>query len=129
MLSEPPKPPERLNKIAQDVWNSITRDKPGNWFDNGNLPLLEDYCNAIVECWRLDEEVELMRSEPPEGYRPDEIITLAGRLERSRDMIVKRKLSLAVKLKLSQSSIVRRDNATELQKQDGSQKLYLYQPK
>lgn len=48
-----PEPPERIGARASEIWREIVAAKAPDFFDAGNLPLLEQYCVAIAAAERL----------------------------------------------------------------------------
>jgi hypothetical protein len=44
-----PEPPEHLSQEARKLWVRILTSKPSDWFDEGNLPILAQYCDLVAE--------------------------------------------------------------------------------
>jgi hypothetical protein len=44
-----PQPPEHLSQEARKLWARILASKPSDWFDEGNLPILAQYCDLVAE--------------------------------------------------------------------------------
>jgi phage terminase small subunit len=44
---DPPKAPKHLSREAKTIWTSIVQSRPADFFDAGNLPLLEQYCSVV----------------------------------------------------------------------------------
>ena len=42
-------PPEWLSDSAKNVWRDVVSSKPSDWFGADSAPLLEAYCNTVVE--------------------------------------------------------------------------------
>lgn len=47
----PPKPPKGLSRRATAIWREVTAARAGDFFDEGSLPLLRQYCvmSALAE--------------------------------------------------------------------------------
>lgn len=43
------RPPDDLSVEECEVWARITATKPGEWWDAGSVPLLSQYCRAVVQ--------------------------------------------------------------------------------
>ncbi len=43
-----PPPPKHLAREARAVWRETVRSRPADFFPTGVLPLLEDFCVAVV---------------------------------------------------------------------------------
>ncbi len=101
-VRRPPKPPAGLSVAAADLWTSNTSSLPADFFRPGDLPLLEAYCIAADRKRWIDAEILkdgiVVEGAPHPGLRMsrDEAGLLA---------------TLAVKLRLCQSSRTRPDNA------------------
>lgn len=100
---KPPSPPAGLSKSASALWVSITESLPPIFFMPGDLPLLKSYCIASDRKDVVDEgilsEGAMFQGEPHPGLKVsrDEAALMA---------------SLAVKLRLCQSSRTRPDSAS-----------------
>jgi hypothetical protein len=44
-----PQPPEHLSPEARTLWVRILASKPCDWFEEGNLPILAQYCDLVAE--------------------------------------------------------------------------------
>jgi hypothetical protein len=44
-----PEPPEHLSQEARKLWARILASKPSDWFEEGNLPILAQYCALVAE--------------------------------------------------------------------------------
>jgi hypothetical protein len=49
-----PEPPERLTGRQKVIWREVVMSKASDWWDNGNLPLLESYVCAVEELERVN---------------------------------------------------------------------------
>ena len=50
-------PPGRLTVDEKRIWNKLVDDKPGEWFCEDNLVLLEQYCKVVM---RLNGFIDLL---------------------------------------------------------------------
>lgn len=102
-------PPETLNIREQEIWNSIIRSKPADWFDAGSLLLLARYCVGMNQAEKLEE---ILRATPTEDAKRLEtrVITLYGSL-----------VTLATKLRLSVQAAVDRRSRILDEKGPGEQ--------
>jgi phage terminase small subunit len=102
-LRKPPSPPSGLSPAATDLWQSITKSLPVDFFQPGDLPLLQGYCIATDRKDQIDAAVMregiVLNGEAHPGLRisRDEASLMA---------------SLAVKLRLCQSSRTRPESAS-----------------
>jgi hypothetical protein len=44
-----PESPEHLTPEARKLWARILASKPSDWFEEGNPPILAQYCDLIAE--------------------------------------------------------------------------------
>lgn len=72
---DPPKPPKELTRAAKAYWRKITGCKPADFFDEGSLPLLADYCRA---CARADQLDAALGEDAPDAEWLDSYKKLAG---------------------------------------------------
>lgn len=102
-LRKPPPPPAGLSPPAADLWKSIASSLPAEFFQPGDLPLLQAYCTASARKEEIDALVltqgVMFNGEAHPGLRisRDEAGLMA---------------SLAVKLRLCQSSRTRPESAS-----------------
>lgn len=102
-ISKAPNPPAELTAGAAKLWREITKELPANFFKAGDLPLLQSYCTAFDRKNQIDKLIAghgvFFDGEPHPGLRisRDEAALMA---------------SLAVKLRLCQSSRTRPDSAS-----------------
>lgn len=87
-------------------WTEIVNAQAADWFQSGDLPLLEAYCRAIVQYRRVSADIEngngglgapFTLEGSHGGMQPNPIYSLQDRLARQM-------ATLAVKLRLSQST-------------------------
>jgi phage terminase small subunit len=98
-----PAPPPELNEAAAKIWKDIVKSWPTEYFRAGDLPLLQAYCTAADRKNQIDKLIAehgvMFEGEPHPGLKVsrDEASLMA---------------TLAVKLRLSQSSRIRADSAS-----------------
>ncbi len=97
-----PAPPIGLSDASADLWDSITKSLPADFFRPGDLPLLESYCVSHDRKRKLDALVLA------HGVFFDGEVHPAMKASRDEAGIM---ASLAVKLRLCQSSRTRPDAA------------------
>lgn len=85
-------PPENFPLAESEVWRAVVATKPVDWFQADSIPLLSEYCRAVVMCDRLAARIDLADDESLKD------------LLRLRDMEAKRLATLAVKMRLTQQS-------------------------
>ena len=96
-----PPPPAHLTAEQAEIWHSVVRTKPADWFSADNLPLLLSYCKHISQARLLDSAIdvyELRWLDTEEGVnRLDKLVGMrckvSGKIE-----------SLATKMRLTQQS-------------------------
>jgi hypothetical protein len=57
----PPSPPQHLSRPAAAVWREIASSRPPDYFDAGNFPLLELYCETTAHSRELAKKLERFR--------------------------------------------------------------------
>lgn len=97
-----PEPPKHLSKESAALWRDIAASKPTDWFDDGALALLEDYCNAIVDARHINSALEAAR----DGDDADEMKELRKQAVASSGRLT----GLATKLRLSVQAQIERNN-------------------
>lgn len=98
-----PPPPTELTESAAKLWNDIVNSLPGDYFRAGDLPLLQAYCTASDRKNKLDIAIA------KEGLLYDGAPHPGLKISREEASLM---ASLAVKLRLCQSSRTRPDSAT-----------------
>lgn len=102
-LRKPPRPPAGISLAAAELWQSITCSLPAEFFQPGDLPLLQAYCTSTDRKNQIDaavlQEGIIFNGEAHPGLRisRDEASLMA---------------SLAGKLRLCQSSRTRPESAS-----------------
>lgn len=99
-LPRRPDAPAELSDAEVRTWREIVASLAVDWFTTGDLPVLAEYCRAVSLANRAAEACE----DAPltvTGAQGGEIVNPVFRVQ---DMAAKRVASLAVKLRLAQSS-------------------------
>ena len=89
-------------------WTEIVNAQPADWFQPGDMPLLEAYCRTIVHHRRLSAEMDQQHDG---AGAPFIVMSTHGRptsnpMYAIQTMLVRQMATLAVKLRLSQSTRV-----------------------
>ena len=63
-LSEPP---EHLTPEAKNLWARILASKPSDWFEEGNLPILAQYCDLVAEQAKMVQHRSVLDQLKPIG--------------------------------------------------------------
>lgn len=109
-------PPAELSAEECDVWARVTATKPAEWWDAGSVPLLAQYCRAVVQSELVAELVsttgKAMLTDPDELARYKELRKIQAAL--SGEMT-----SLATKMRLTQQSRYRADKAETTSRRGG----------
>ena len=99
---ERPAPPADLNKEEMDVWNSVTKTEPPDFFaTSATLALLADYCRHRVAADRIGHIISEFK---PDWLKMEEGATRYDRLLRMRDRETKAVLRCATKLRITNQS-------------------------
>ena len=100
-VRQAPEPPEQLNKREREIWRGITAALPSDWFSPPDLPLLFAYVSAVA---RHESVTVRCRTAEPTIENPRTGTEVMNPIFRLQDMLARQIASLAVKLRLSQSS-------------------------
>lgn len=97
-------PPEDLTSEEATVWAHVTATKPGDWWDAGSMPLLAQYCRAVVQSDTVGDLVrtvlESLQTDPDELVRYRELRKIQTGLSNEIHM-------LARSMRLTQLSRIR----------------------
>jgi P27 family predicted phage terminase small subunit len=88
-------PPESVSEAAAVVWREVVATKPAEWFQADTAPVLEAYCNTIVEYRRVAEALAATGPSDLSTYRP--LVDMAEKLGRAIT-------SMATKMRLTPQS-------------------------
>lgn len=98
-----PQPPKELTEAAAKLWCDITKSLPADYFRSGDLPLLQSYCTAFDRKNQVDKLIA------EHGVMYDGVPHPGLKISRDEAGLL---ASLAVKLRLCQSSRTRPDSAS-----------------
>lgn len=96
-----PEPPRELGKAEARVWSEVVAARPPEWFTDESVPLLKAYCRATVSDDKVAAELAKYRRPPDEGPRLQRYV----QLQRLQDVLQRRLMSLATKMRLSQQAL------------------------
>jgi hypothetical protein len=58
-------PPEDLSDDARKLWAKVLASKSADWFDDGSLPILAQYCDLLAEHTKLVREPNALNQLKP----------------------------------------------------------------
>lgn len=93
-------PPADLTAEECGVWARVTATKPGDWWDAGSLPLLVQYCRAVVQ----SDAVALQVSAVSPFLATPEGLPMYKELRKIQATLSAEISSLATKMRLTQQS-------------------------
>jgi len=97
-----PAPPRSLNQEARKHWKRIVAARPVNFFSEGNLQLLEQYCRTLVFLRQATDLLDTIAAEDAGHFAEQAMVV--SRLTRTA-------VILATKLRLTIQATVRGDAA------------------
>src|SRR5690606_3434547 len=111
------RPPDDLSPEEAEVWARVTATKPSEWWDAGSVPLLSQYCRAVVQAELVAGLVastgKAMLTDPDELARYKELrkiqSTLSGEIT-----------SLARSMRLTQQSRYNAKNSDTASRKGGA---------
>ena len=110
------KPPEDLTPEESAVWSKVTATKPAEWWDAGSVPLLAQYCRAVVQSELVGDLVrstgKAMLTDPDELDRYKE-------LRKIQSVLASEMRGLARDMRLTQQSRYRADKADTTSRKAG----------
>lgn len=96
-----PSPPSELNDTEKELWNRVTATKTVDFFDDGVVPLLTEYC-------RLKTSIDLLafaiNDFDPEWLKTDDGVRRYKQLADIRDKAQGRMIALARSMRLTNQS-------------------------
>jgi len=111
-------PPEHLSDDARRLWAKILASKPADWFEEGSLPLLAQYCDLVAEQAKLvQQRNELVRLKPVDIMDRTAIVTARTRVAKSILEHSAQCSSLAIKLRLTVQNTIDRKSGILTEKQ------------
>jgi phage terminase small subunit len=100
-FAERPEPPEYFNEYAAQTWRDVARSKPGDWFDGGNILLLESYCQHCHQAHTIGKAIDAFDTE---RLCTNEGVTEFGRLLAMAERETRMMIRLATSMRLTQQS-------------------------
>ena len=100
-----PKAPRELSEEAATEWRHIVSRMPSNWFSRENEALLTQYCRHVVAAHRVAQLIA--GAEGDEEFNLDDY----DRLLKMQERELRACASLAVKMRLTQSTRMRAEKA------------------
>ena len=91
-------PPDTLSAEERRIWLRITATKPASWFDEGNAPMLEAYCEASTQRRVVTKAIHAAHARG--DYKTE------ARLEKRFCQLAATQCSLATKLRLTVQYLV-----------------------
>ena len=109
-------PPDDLSPEESAVWARVTATKPSEWWDAGSVPLLAQYCRAVVQSELVGELVRsvgtAMLTDPDELVRYKE-------LRKIQNALSSEITSLARSMRLTQQSRYNAKNSDTASRRGG----------
>jgi hypothetical protein len=113
-----PEPPEHLSQEARKLWDRILASKPADWFEEGNLPILAQYCDLVAEQAKLVlQRNELEQLKPANLLDRTEVLRARLDVNRSVREHALASTTLAVKLRLTVQNTIDRKAGILTEKQ------------
>lgn len=111
-------PPAGLTEEQAEVWRETVNARSADFFGPDQVPLLEEYCRAVVTCRLLGAQVEAAIA----GGDPGELKAVLD----MRDKESRRLASLATKLRLTNQSRYTPQAAATAAKKGGGGKVWQF---
>ena len=111
-------PPAGLTEEQAQVWRETVNARSADFFGLDQVPLLEEYCRAVVTCRLLGAQVEAAIA----GGDPAELKAVLD----MRDKESRRLASLATKLRLTNQSRYTPQSAATAAKKGGGGKVWQF---
>lgn len=111
-------PPAGLTEEQAQVWRETVNARSADFFGPDQVPLLEEYCRAVVTCRLLGAQVEAAFA----GGDPAELKAVLD----MRDKESRRLASLATKLRLTNQSRYTPQSAATAAKKGGGGKVWQF---
>lgn len=100
-LDARPLPPDSLSDRGQDIWLQVVNSMPSDWFKPETRPLLQMYCEHVVESEIIQIMINNSRTEAhtnPKAYRH------YTNLLKQKELQTRAALSCATKMRFTQQS-------------------------
>lgn len=102
------------NSPEAEMWRDIVGGESADWFNEGDLPLLEAYCRAAANYRKVSADADGQ----PFTLQGAQGGPISNPIYRVQDMLAKQMATLAVKLRLTQSSRVTNHQAASTAKKN-----------
>jgi hypothetical protein len=90
--------PHDINDEETEVWAAVVGAEPADWFSPSTVPLLTQYCRAVVQARRVAELIEKATSDPELTVKDyDRLLVMQARCSAEIAM-------LATKMRIAQQS-------------------------
>jgi hypothetical protein len=90
--------PHDLTDEETEVWAAVVGTEPADWFSPSTVPLLAQYCRAVIQARRVAELIEKATADPNLDIKDyDRLLTMQARCSSEIAM-------LATKMRISQQS-------------------------
>lgn len=96
-----PAPPPELTADQAQIWHSVVRTKPADWFQADTHPLLAAYCKSCTQVALLDQAIDRYQ---PNWLDNDDAVLRLEKLTAMRCKLVGKLESCATKLRLTQQA-------------------------
>lgn len=101
-------PPPDLGVDEAEVWERVVATRSVDWWDAGNIPLLEQYCRAVVQSRMLAGQVAAVGVKLAEGR---DVIKTYKELRKMQSAISHEITTLARSMRLTQQAQYTKDKA------------------
>lgn len=92
--------PHDLNDEETEIWAAVVNSQPADWFSPATVPLLTQYCRAVVQARRVAELIEKATADPELTVKDyDRLLKMQVRQSASV-------ASLATKMRISQQATI-----------------------
>jgi len=98
--TERPHPPHDLSDEEVEIWVKVAASQKSDWFTDGNLPLLAQYCRHCVQARRVAEWIE--KATGDSKLRVSDYARLLTMQSRETRLMI----MLATKMRITQQSVI-----------------------
>lgn len=103
-----PRPPKVLSEESAEVWRSVVRAMPADWFRAEHYALLEQFCGHVVRARRLSAELAKC---PDEGLTSADGAAHYDRIARAAERESRAMVAIARSLRMTHQSQIRAETA------------------
>lgn len=108
ILDSRPPPPAELTKAQAEIWQSVVKAKPANWFKSDTHELLANYCRHAVEARRMSEMIDAFETE---WLKRDDGLARYKELIRIRDAETKAMINHGRAMRINQHTLLKAETA------------------